>query len=45
MASTLGYSELSELNKPKNQNYSKTKKYREPITNKTKITSAIAKTS
>ena len=39
MASTLGYSELSELNKPKNQNYSKTKKYREPITNKTKITS------
>jgi hypothetical protein len=39
MASTLGYSELSELNKPKNQNYSKTKKNREPITNKTKITS------
>lgn len=39
MASTLGYSELSELNKSKNQNYSKTKKYREPITNKTKITS------
>tara|TARA_B100000927_G_scaffold41014_1_gene29297 strand:- start:2070 stop:2657 length:588 start_codon:yes stop_codon:yes gene_type:complete len=39
MASTLGYSELSELNKPKNQNYSKTKKNREAITNKTKITS------